>query len=76
MSKITVITDSTGQIVVMGLGHLSEQSARVSGSRGLQGGLRAGPGQNLQELDIPEDLEQVKAWSELHAKVQPYVKLP
>jgi hypothetical protein len=74
LSKITVITDAAGNIVAMGHGHLSEKTARKSGSREPQGGLRAGPGQKLHELDLPGNLENVKTWSELHEKVLPHVK--
>ena len=74
MSKITVITDTTGKIVAIGHGHLSEKTARKSGSRELQGGLRAGPGQKLHELDVPENLETIKGFSELRDKVRPHIK--
>ncbi len=75
MSKVTVVTDANGDIVVLGFGHLSEQSVGIPGSREPKAALRAGPGQQLHELDIPEDLEPVQAsWSELHSKVAPHIK--
>jgi hypothetical protein len=73
MSKITVITDSTGKIVAMGLGHSSEQTARSSASKELKGGLRARAGQKLHELNVPEDLESINGWSELQSKVAPHI---
>jgi hypothetical protein len=74
MSKVTVVTDSAGNILAMGLGHLSEKSAMKSGSRESQAGLRAGPGQKLHELEIPENLESVKNYREFHEKVRRHVK--
>ncbi len=74
MSKVTVITDTAGKIVAIGHGHLSEEAARKSGSQKLQAGLRAGPGQQLHELDAQENLENIKAWPELHQKVKQLIK--
>ncbi len=74
MSKITAITDAAGEIVAIEHGHLSEQTARKSGSREPQAGLRAGPGQQIHELDIPGNLEHIKTWAELHEKVRPHIK--
>ncbi len=74
MSKITVITDATGEIVGMRHGHLSEETARKPGSHKPQVGLRAGPGQQIHELDIPGNLEDLKTWAELHEKVRPHIK--
>ncbi|MGA2830216.1 MAG: hypothetical protein ABSF03_29380 [Streptosporangiaceae bacterium] len=76
MSKVTVITDATGNIVVIGLGHLSEQSVGLMpGSEEPKAALRARPGQQLHELDIPEDLEPIQtSWSELHSKVAPHIR--
>ena len=73
MSKVTVITDATGNIVVIGLGHLSEQVVRASGAQEWVA-LRAGEGQQLRELDVLEDLEPIGTWSELHSKVAPHIK--
>ena len=73
MSHVTVITDSAGQIVAVGLGHSSEHTARRSESRELKGGLRAAAGQKLHELDVPDDLGSVTNWSELHSKVAPHI---
>lgn len=76
MSKVTVITDAAGKIVVIGKGHLSEKTARKTSASGEpQGGLRAGPGQQLHELNVSEDLENIKTWSELHELVRPHVKV-
>jgi hypothetical protein len=73
MTQITVVTDESGKIVAMGHGHLSEATARQSGSSEAQGGLRAGPNQRLHELELSEDLRSVNDWSALHDKVRPHV---
>jgi hypothetical protein len=73
MSKVTVVTDADGKITVIGHGHLSLETARRSGSRQPQGGVRAGPGQKLHELDLPEDVSRIGNWQELHVKVLPHV---
>ncbi len=61
MSKVTAVTDAQGQIVVIGHGHLSEATAKKSGLKGAQGGLWALPGQQLHELDVPENVEASRA---------------
>jgi hypothetical protein len=73
MSKVTVITDATGQIHAVGEGHLSEKSNGKSNTGQFQSGLRALPGQKLHEIDVPHDLTQMKNWKELIAKVQPHL---
>ena len=74
MSKVTVITDLKGQIQAIGHGHLSERTSGKTGSKQLQGGLRALPGQQLHELDLAHDVTHVKTWKELVEKVRPHVK--
>jgi hypothetical protein len=74
MSKVTVVTDANGKIAVIGHGHLSLDTARTSGAPQPQGGVRAGPGQKLHELDLPEDVSKVGNWADLHAKVLPHVR--
>jgi hypothetical protein len=73
MSKITVITDKKGGIIAIGHGHLSEKTAGKAAGKEVQCGLRAGPDQSLQEIDLAQDVSQLKDWTELHAKVQPHV---
>lgn len=73
MSKVTVITDEAGKIVGIGHGHLSEETAKKSGSREPQAGLVTLPGQQLHEIETPEDVEGITTWSELHEKVRPHV---
>ena len=74
MSKVTAVTDAQGQIVVIGHGHLSEATAKKSGFKGAQGGLWALPGQQLHELDVPENVEGIKGFRELHDKVRPHLR--
>jgi hypothetical protein len=76
MSRVTVITDAKGQIQAIGQGHLSEATGRKSGSKGVQGGIRALPGQKLHELDVPYDVSQAKTWNEVVEKIRPHVKAP
>jgi hypothetical protein len=74
MSKVTVITDTKGQIQAIGHGHLSERSGRKRGSKEFQGGIRALPGQQIHELDLAPDVTQVKTFKELVEKVRPHIK--
>jgi hypothetical protein len=75
MSKVTVVTDAKGRIHAIGHGHLSEASARKRGSKALQGGLRALPGQQIHELELPHDVTHVKVWQELVEKVCPHLRI-
>jgi hypothetical protein len=74
MSKVTVVADANGNIAAIGHGHLSRDTAIKSGDKALLGGLRAGPGQQLHELDLAEDVSQVADFRELHAKVRAHLK--
>ncbi|GGF24367.1 hypothetical protein GCM10011611_33020 [Aliidongia dinghuensis] len=76
MSKVTVITGADGKIAVIGHGHLSEASVRKTGG-GSQpmGGLRAGPGQKLHELDLPEDVSNLADFGLLQKKIQTHAKI-
>lgn len=74
MSKVTVVTDATGQIQALGHGHLSEATIRKKRPAGFWSAIRALPGQTLHELDLAEDVSQIGTWHELVAKVQPYIK--
>ncbi len=74
MSKVTVVTDAKGQIHAIGHGHLSENSNKKNGSKDFQSGIRALPGQKLHELELPQDVTQVKTWKDLVAKVHPHLQ--
>jgi hypothetical protein len=74
MSKVTVVTDAQGQIQAIGHGHLTEATARKRGSKEIQSGIRALPGQKIHELDLADDVAKVKTWKELVEKVRPHVK--
>ena len=74
MSKVTAVTNAKGQIEVIGHGHLSEATVRKQGAKGLQGGIRALPVQQLHELDLTEDVSKIKVWKELVEKVRPHIK--
>ena len=74
MSKVTVITGDKGLITAIGHGHLSRETAHKAGQKKPDGGLRAGPGQKLHELDLAEDVSQLSDWSKLHTKVQAHLR--
>lgn len=74
MSKVTVITDAKGQIHAVGHGHLSEATARKSGVTGLRGGLRPLKGQQLHELELPQDVSEIKDFKSLAEKIRPHIK--
>ena len=77
MSKVTAVTDAKGNITVLGHGHLSEAAFRKGGkAQGVAGGLRPGPGQQLHEIDLAEDVSAIADFGELHKKVKPHLKHP
>jgi hypothetical protein len=75
MSKITVITDNTGKIHAIGHGHLSEATTRKNGQKGLQGGLRPLANQQLHELELSQDVSQIKDFKALVEKIRPHLKI-
>jgi hypothetical protein len=74
MSKVTVVTDANGDIIVIGHGHLSFETAQRAGMRYPRGGVRPGPGQKLHELELAEDVSRIDNWLELHGKVRPHLR--
>ena len=74
MTRLTVVTDARGEIVVVGHGHLSEASARKFASAGPHGGVRAGPGQRLHEIELPEEVAPAAGWAELCRKIEQHLK--
>jgi hypothetical protein len=74
MSRITVITDSKGNIAAMGHGRLGEGNVPKQTSKQPVAALRAGPGQILHEIELPEDVQHISNWNELHEKVKPHLK--
>jgi hypothetical protein len=75
MSKVTVISDAKGQILAIAHGHLSEATSRKRGAKEVQGGLRALPGQKLQELELTPDVSNLKNFKDLVEKVRPHLKI-
>jgi hypothetical protein len=75
MSKVTVVTDQHGKILAIGLGHLSEATAKKNRLKGNQAGLRAFGGQQLHELDLTDNLEHLKTFKELRDKIRPHVRV-
>jgi hypothetical protein len=74
MSKATVITDAAGKIVVVAHGHVSPESAMRAASGKAAGGVRAGPGQQLHEIEVSHDLSTIRDWDDLVKRVHPHVK--
>ncbi len=68
MSKLTVITDTDGNIVAIGHGHLGESGA--PGNGGPAAGLRAGRDQRLHEIEVEQPLDETSTWSDLHDAAQ------
>jgi hypothetical protein len=83
MSKVTVVTDGTdgtdgtGRVTAVAHGHVSEPTLRKHNARGAHnviGGLRAGPGQKIHELDLPQDVSGVANFDKLHEAIKPHLK--
>jgi hypothetical protein len=65
--KITVVTGQGGMIV--GTAHYLRSSNPAIGD----GGPVAGPGQSVQVIDVPSELENVKDAEEFHRKLEPHI---
>jgi hypothetical protein len=66
--KMTVITDERGNILgTAGQGKKSNPDAGT-------GGPVAGPGQLLQEIEVPKELQGVEDVSELHRKLLDHLR--
>ncbi len=66
--KIIVVTGQGGKIV--GTAHDLRSGNPASGD----GGPVAGPGQSVQVVDVPSELEGVKDAGEFHRKLEPLVR--
>jgi hypothetical protein len=56
--KVTLITGPNGELVATQLGH--------SGQIGIEAGLVAGPGQQLNVVTVPDELTEIKDPREFH----------
>lgn len=74
MSKATVITDTSGKILAVGHGHLSEGRASKSKSNEDWAGIRALPGQKLHEIELADDLTTHKSFKAIVEKIRPHLK--
>jgi hypothetical protein len=53
--KLSIIVDATGRVV--GAAH---QGAAVKGAEAAQAGLAAGPGQSIQEVEVPDEVAKLQ----------------
>jgi hypothetical protein len=74
MTQMTVVTDAKGQITVIAQGHVGEPSAHGAAGRKPLGGVRAGPGETLHEIDHPDDLTKIADFAELAKRLKPHLK--
>jgi hypothetical protein len=69
--KMTVITDTKGNVIGTTQGHAKDH-AKPS-TEGWSAALVAGPGQQLHEVDLPEEVAKLKDSEELHRQVKTYL---
>lgn len=65
--KLTVITKEKGEIV----GYTPSQRTQDAGQPGqFRGGLLAGPGQQMHEVEVPDDFSFMPSSQEVHGRLQ------
>lgn len=63
--KMTIVTGPKGELVAT--------SRATADQRGVQAGLMAGPGQKLHEVEVPDEIAEIRDAAELHTKLAQYV---
>jgi hypothetical protein len=63
--RLTVITNSSGEVIATHRGHSSKDK--------LQAGLRAGPNQTLHEIEVPDEFDKITNPDELHTRVKSHM---
>jgi hypothetical protein len=63
--RYIIVTNNKGELVA------TQQAA--PDQRGMEAGLMAGPGQKLHEVDVPDELAEIRDAAELHQKIAPYI---
>jgi len=64
--RLTVITNTNDKVIATHKGHVSKDK--------LHAGLMAGPNQTLHEIEVPDEVENIKDPSERHTCVQSYIR--
>lgn len=75
--KVTVITDGKGKLLGAAKGHVAEPDTSKKPGRALKeprAGLRAGPGQKLHEIDVPDKFERMEDPLEFHKELSAQIK--
>jgi hypothetical protein len=68
--KLTVITADDGTVI----GSMRTGGMHAMSQGGpMRGGLLAGPGQKIQEIDVPDDLAAIEDGEKLHKEVQKHL---
>ena len=65
--KVTVITDQSGEVI--GTARQLREGNPEAGS----GGLVAGPGQTVQVIDLPDELQEITDPDEFHSRLRGYM---
>ncbi len=71
--KVTVITDNKGEII----GFTSGPATGILPGFGRElpeGGLLAGPGQELKEIEVPEEIVGITEFPKLSERLKQYMK--
>jgi len=69
--KMTIVTDAKGQLVAAQQGTI-RPPGKHDGS-GAVGGLMAGPGQNLHEIDVPDQVAKLQDAAAFLKGIRPHL---
>lgn len=70
--KMTVITSSDGSII--GFGRSQDDAQARDADSGVRGGVMAGPGQRMQEVDVPDELAAIENGADLHSRLRKHLE--
>ena len=71
--KVTVVLDSKGEVVGFTPGPATGLLAGF-GTEAPHGGLLAGPGQEIKEIDVPEEMVSISDFPKLHEHLRHHTK--
>ena len=77
MKKMTIVTDERGELVGAMHGHAprpDQAKGPEKGKEEFRGGIMAGPGQRLHEIEVPDQLASIEDPDEFGAQLMMHVR--
>jgi hypothetical protein len=72
--RVRVIIDDKGNVTTIQRPRPGSRDLDAAPAGGPKTGITPAPGHKLQELDVPDDFEQIEDAAEFHSRLLPHLK--